>query len=192
MALAPAGSLKEGIRIAAAHLLTEEPDDSISCPCDQQVTIVIESCAVDGNGLWVQRELKLGIQTEAPLTGQSNADPTGSPCQGLLLKKRSEHLCALLRGHAIGPSTALRQTTHVRAVMSNHTSAAQAFPSRVDSKLSLTEHSCSQQELAVHQLPFTAGSPERHRTPTSQSCSRPFLRSPTSTGPNKARGIHEI
>ena len=78
---------------------------------------------------------------------------------------------------------------HVRAVASNRISAAHAAPPQVDSKLSLTEQPRSQQELSALQLPFTAGSPERQRTRASQSCSRPFLRSPTSTGPNKARDV---
>lgn len=69
MALAPAGSFNEGIGISVAQLRTKEPDDSISRPCDQQVPIMVESCAVDGNGLWVQRELELGIRTVAPLAG---------------------------------------------------------------------------------------------------------------------------
>lgn len=54
MALTPARSFKEGIRTATAHFHTKEPDDTVSRPCDQQVPVVIESRAVDGNGLWVQ------------------------------------------------------------------------------------------------------------------------------------------
>lgn len=53
MASAPTGSFKEGARIVTAQL-TKEPDDTIGCPCDQQVAIVVESSAVDGNGLRLQ------------------------------------------------------------------------------------------------------------------------------------------
>lgn len=48
------GHLRRGIGIAVAHFHTKEPDDAVSRPRDQQVPVVIESCAVDGNGLWVQ------------------------------------------------------------------------------------------------------------------------------------------
>lgn len=41
------------------HLLTEQPDDTVSRPCDQQVPVVIEGCAIDSNGFWIQGELEL-------------------------------------------------------------------------------------------------------------------------------------
>ena len=40
-------------------MLTEQPDDAVGRPRDQQVSIVIEGCAVDGNGLRIQGELEL-------------------------------------------------------------------------------------------------------------------------------------
>lgn len=45
-------------------LLTEQPDDTVGRPCDQQVPIVIESCAVDSNGFRIQGELELGTKTD--------------------------------------------------------------------------------------------------------------------------------
>lgn len=52
-------TFKEGTRTARSTLLTKQPDDTISSPGDQQVPVVIEGCAVDGNGFWIQGELEL-------------------------------------------------------------------------------------------------------------------------------------
>lgn len=57
-------TLKEGTRLPRAHPLTKQADDAIGRARDQQVPVVIEGCAVDGNGLGVQGELELVTNTK--------------------------------------------------------------------------------------------------------------------------------